>query len=86
MTGQTVIRVLLPIVSALGAFFGTVFGLVKLLPERAAIINKYHLEIIERLISENKAQAEQMAHLELEIAELRGELNVQRAKDSSTHL
>ena len=94
MTSQTVVRIVIPIVSATGAFLGTLFGLVKLLPERAKIITGYQLEVIEslqkqngeqaariaRLEGERRSQAHSIGNLEQELEALRRELN--RVKNS----
>lgn len=52
--------------AALGSFFGTLFGLAKLLPERAGIITGYQLQQIEALQKQNREQGERLERLEKE--------------------
>lgn len=80
--------------AALGSFLGTLFGLAKLLPERAGIITSYQLKQIEALQKQNddqakritklegerKTQAHSIGNLEQELLALKGEL--ERVKNS----
>lgn len=52
--------------AALGSFLGTLFGLAKLLPERAGIITGYQLKQIEALQRQNNEQAVRIEGLEKE--------------------
>jgi hypothetical protein len=62
----TIVRIVIPLMAALGSFLGTLFGLAKLLPERAHIITDYQLKQIEALQSQNAEQAARMERLEAE--------------------
>lgn len=53
---------------------GVFVAITKLLPERAKIIIGYQLDAINGLQAEIKRQAETIAHLEIELDELRKEL------------
>lgn len=91
---QTVVRIVIPLMAALGSFLGTLFGLAKLLPERAGIITGYQLKQIEalqkqngeqaarleRLEKERQSQAHSIGNLEQEVLALKGEL--ERVKNS----
>lgn len=68
---STLIRVAIPLASMLGAFGAVIVGMVKLLPERTAIVVGYTAEALEALAKENKRQAQLIATLETEVAELR---------------
>lgn len=70
----TFVRIVIPTVSAVGGAIGGMVGafiaLAKLMPERAGIIITYQAQIVDDLQSENKRQAELIAHLELRVTAL----------------
>lgn len=66
----TLVRIVIPIVSALGGAVGAFVALVKLVPERASIVVGYQGNIIDDLVAENKRQAQLIADLELRVKEL----------------
>lgn len=70
---STLIRVAIPLASAVGAFTAVVVALVKLLPERTAIAVDYTVEALKALREENMRQAQLIAYLEKEVGELRAD-------------
>jgi hypothetical protein len=61
--------VLVPLAGLLGAFM----GIVKLFPERTAIVVGYQKDVIDGLIADNARLAESVAHLEGRVRELEDE-------------
>lgn len=64
MPVQTVVRIVIPIVAALGGAIGAFSAVVKLLPERASIVVGYQGQVIDDLMKENARQAQLIASLE----------------------
>jgi hypothetical protein len=88
MNTQTIVRIVIPLLSSIGAFFGAIYGFAKVFPERAQIITGYQLKVIESLQKQNddqagritklegerRTQAHSIGNLEQEITALRSEL------------
>jgi cell division protein FtsB len=66
----TTVRLGLLILTPLGGLAGAFFGIVKLMPERTAIVVDYQLKVIDGLRAENKRLAQTVAHLETRIGVL----------------
>ncbi len=76
----TLVRVLVILGSTLGAILGAVMGIAKLVPERTKLILESQLMVMESLREENKRQAEIIARSEVEIEDLRGQIQELREK------
>lgn len=62
--------VVIPIVAAIGGAVGAFVAIIKVIPERTAIIVGSQARVLESLELENRRQAQLIADLELRVREL----------------
>lgn len=69
----TIVRVVIPLLAGLGGAAGAFAAILKLFPERTAIVVTYQSEVIVSLRDENKRLSETVARLELRVNALEDE-------------